>query len=140
MGTENLALFKGMSAKMDYLNHRQRVIAQNISNANTGGYKSMDLEQPDFTRALSVIERREGRRQHVSLVGTHAGHMGASGADVNMPGVRRDESTYEVSPDGNSVVLEEQMIRSQETAMDYNLMTSLYRKNVGMIMTSMGKQ
>jgi len=46
---------------------------------------------------------------------------------------------YEVAPDGNSVVIEEQMVKVAETQMDYQLVTNLYRKHVDMIKTAIGR-
>jgi flagellar basal-body rod protein FlgB len=46
---------------------------------------------------------------------------------------------YEVAPDGNSVVVEEQVIKVAETQMDYQLITNLYRKHVDMIKTAIGR-
>jgi len=36
------------------------------------------------------------------------------------------------------VIIEEQMVKASQTTMDYNLMTNLMRKNVGMIQTALG--
>lgn len=52
MSTQNIALFKAMAAKMDYLDHRQRVVAQNVANADTPGYQARDLTEVDFGRVL----------------------------------------------------------------------------------------
>lgn len=137
MTTQNLALFKGLTAKMDYLNHRQTVIAQNIANADTPGYRPSDLSKPDFSKVLSAVDKKSSSMGKLSLATTEAGHAAVSGSQ----GVSVDEqrATYEVAPAGNAVVMEEQMINAQKTVMDYNLMTNLYQKNMSMIMTSLGR-
>ena len=50
----------------------------------------------------------------------------------------KNKHPYEVAPAGNAVVMEEQIINSNQTSMDYNLITSLYQKNVRMIKTALG--
>ena len=43
MTTQDIGLFKALGAKMDYLGQRQRVIAQNVANADTPNYRPNDL-------------------------------------------------------------------------------------------------
>ena len=50
------------------------------------------------------------------------------------------DETYEVAPAGNAVIMEEQLINSNRTVMDYNLMTNVMRKNVSLIQTAIGRQ
>ena len=47
--------------------------------------------------------------------------------------VRKDRKTYETKPDGNAVDIEEQMLKLSQTSQDFNMVTSLYRKNVSLI-------
>jgi flagellar basal-body rod protein FlgB len=62
-----------------------------------------------------------------------------------LPGVNQDAKTvqsrmtYEVAPNNNAVIIEEQMVKANETQMDYNLMTNLMRKNIGMYYTALGR-
>ena len=51
----------------------------------------------------------------------------------------KQKMTYEVTPSGNAVVLEEQMIKANENTMDFNLLTNLMRKQSGMIRTALGR-
>ena len=46
---------------------------------------------------------------------------------------------YEVAPTGNSVVLEEQVLKVSETAGDHRLMTNLYRKHIAMFKMALGR-
>jgi flagellar basal-body rod protein FlgB len=45
---------------------------------------------------------------------------------------------WEVSPDGNGVVLEQQMTSLAQTQADYQMATELYRKQIGMLKTAIG--
>lgn len=134
MTTENLVLFKAMGAKMDYLNQRQRVISQNIANADTTGYRPQDLKDTDFGRVLKKVTNSGALQMET----TNKGHLPPPN-QVETPREGKQRKMYEVAPDGNSVIMEEQLIKANRTAMDYNLMTNLYQKNIGMIRTSLGR-
>lgn len=136
MTIQNLSLFQAMNAKMDYLAQRQKVISQNIANADTPSYKSQDLAKADFSGLVSNINKN---KMHVTLEASEPGHMSAPNQSPN-PKVGVNKTPYEVEPDGNSVVLEEQMNKASQNQMDYALMVNLYRDAADMIRTSLGKK
>lgn len=134
MDIKNIALFQAMGAKMNYLSTRQGVIAQNIANADTPEYRARDLTDVDFG---AVLKNVTGSKK-IRMEQTESGHMTPGG----MLGKERElksRMTYEVAPDDNAVIIEEQMVKASQTTIDYNLMTNLMRKNVGMIQTALGK-
>lgn len=133
--TTDISLFKGLNAKMNYLNQRQTVISQNIANADTPRYQPSDLTKVDFGRVL----RKVTGDKSVQMAATKANHMPAPN-DIVAGKVREEKETYEVAPDANGVILEEQLIKSNDVQLDYNLMVSLYRQNVDMIRTSLGRR
>ena len=133
MTTQNIGLFKALGAKMHYLDQRQTILSQNVANADTPGYRPHDLVPVDFGRVLSEATGST----KVYPVTTNPAHMPAPG-QIDDPKNREQKHTYDVAPAGNAVILEEQMVKSNETSMDYNLMTTLYQKNVGMIRTALG--
>jgi flagellar basal-body rod protein FlgB len=51
----------------------------------------------------------------------------------------KQKITYEVAPAGNAVIIEEQMVKANETNMEYTLLTNLMRKQSGMIRTALGR-
>ncbi len=136
MTIENIGLFQAMNAKMNYLSQRQAVISQNVANADTPGYISQDLNKVDFSRMVQNIGE-SGRKMQVSLGTSDPAHM-LPDNHAATPREIKNRTPFEVAPDGNAVVLEEQMVRASETQMDYNLMVNLYRNNVDMIRTSLG--
>ncbi len=133
MTTQNIGLLKALGAKMDYLSQRQRIIAQNVANADTPNYRPQDLKPVDFGTVLKGVTASKG----IQMVSTNAMHVGA-GNEVAAAKEGKQKKVYEVAPDGNAVIMEEQMLKSGETVMDYNLMTSLYQKNVSLIKTALG--
>jgi flagellar basal-body rod protein FlgB len=135
MDIKNIALFQAMGAKMNYLSTRQGVLAQNIANSDTPDYRPRDLTEVDFGAVLKDIT---GSKK-IRMERTSSGHM-MPGGNIGDARNRKSRMTYEVAPAGNAVIIEEQMIKASQTTMDYNLITNLMRKNVGMIQTALGKQ
>lgn len=135
MTTDSIGLFKAMTAKMGYLDHRQQVISQNIANADTPDYRPHDLSKVDFG---AVLKEATGSKVVYPEV-TNARHISPAG-NIDNPDDRETKLSYEVAPAGNAVIIEEQMVHAAQTTMDYNLMTTLYQKNVNMIRTAIGRQ
>jgi flagellar basal-body rod protein FlgB len=133
MTLENLALFKAAGAKMKYLNTSQQVIAQNIANADTAGYIAKDLSEISFDRVLSKVS---GRNQ-LQITATSGVHLGSS-SQVGDYSEGDQKSTYEVTPSGNAVNIEEQLVKSNKVQMDYSMMLNIMKKQVGMIKTAIG--
>ncbi|MAH05997.1 MAG: flagellar basal body rod protein FlgB [Pseudomonadota bacterium] len=133
MTIENLALFKAAGAKMKYLNARQQVIAQNIANADTANYIPKDLTEVDFGRVLAKVSG-DNRVNVSTSMGSHM----TSRNQIGDIGEEQQQSTYEVTPSGNAVNLDEQLVKSNQVQMDYNMMLNLMRKQVGMMKTAIG--
>jgi len=133
MTTQNIGLFKALNAKMHYLDTRQKVLAQNVANADTPGYVPKELSKVDFGSVLEKVTKDRGVRVNP----TNPMHMPPEN-QIDDPKKRAAKLVYEVAPVGNEVSLEEQMIKSSQNTMEYNLMTTLYQKNVNMIKTALG--
>jgi flagellar basal-body rod protein FlgB len=130
MDFSKIPLFSAMTRRMTWLGQRQQVLAQNIANADTIGYTAQDLKEPAFNDVL------RGVRSGVTLATTAPRHIGGAGAGA--PVVERAPDT-ERTTTGNSVVLEDQMMKVSKTAMDFQLTTNLYRKHLAMIKTALGR-
>ena len=119
-------LFRMMTERMGFLGQRQKVLAQNIANADTPNYQARDLKPFNFRAQLE----RESRR--VLPAATQAGHL----PPVTTPETYRSERVrkpYETSVSGNGVVLEEQMGKVASTQIDYQTTAQLYKKYVDMM-------
>ena len=137
MTTENIGLFKAMNAKMAYLQQRQKVISQNISNADTPGYKPSDMSELNFGSTLDNVTKNSGIKK-VTMESTNPNHLSPSG---NMSArVEKSKVTYDIKPDKNAVDVEEQMIKSSDVQMNYNLMLNVYTNNMDMVRMSLGKR
>ena len=137
MDLNKIPLFAALAKRMDWLNQRQRVLAENVANANTPGYKPNDLKEQSFRDLLKGVAAGD----KLAASATDARHI-SSGA-VTPPGgaskVQKDKENYEVSPTGNAVVLEDQMMKVAETQLDYQIVTSVYKKHLGMLKLALGR-
>lgn len=128
MELENLGLFKLMSRRMGWLSRRQEVLSQNIANANTPGFKPEDMKPFTFQNALSDAHKME-------MVATSSGHLkGTRDSTADRP--KKERNPYETKPDGNAVVLEEQMLKVGQTTQLYDTVLNLYKKQLSMIQTA----
>jgi flagellar basal-body rod protein FlgB len=139
MTTDKIGLFQAMNAKMQYLDQRQKVISQNIANADTPHYQAKDLGKLDFGTVLDKVSS-SSKVPAVSIATTDKGHIGFNGNMGADPKVRKDKITYEVSPDKNGVIVEEQMVKANDVQMNYSLMLNLYKSNMDMMRTSLGRR
>ncbi len=126
-----IPLFSLMKSRLDMLGDRQRVISENVANVSTPGYTPRDVDQAEFSRVLAQSAGASGPGQ-VRMMATHAAHLspeapGASGASI------KAAPDSETTLDGNSVVVEEQMMKIAETRMDFETMVGLYQKSLGLL-------
>jgi flagellar basal-body rod protein FlgB len=138
MTTEKIGLFQAMNAKMKYLDQRQKVISQNIANADTPNYKAQDLTAVDFGTVLKNITN-DSKTPSVRMETTNTNHLPVGGkvADAR---VRNQKVVYETAPDKNGVVMEEQLVKANDVQMNYNLMVNLYKSNMDMMRSSLGRR
>jgi flagellar basal-body rod protein FlgB len=127
-------IFSLMGRRMSWLTQRQTVLAHNISNADTPHFKPLDLTKESFRKMVNGAAQPS-----VSMQRTSASHI----QPIHKPDdFRKDKSkeTYETALAGNSVVLEEQLMKVSETQGAYNLATNLYRKHVKMLKMAIGQE
>ena len=131
MDLTKLPLLDAMRSRMTYLSSRQTVLAENVANANTPGFRAKDVEEPDFAAMAA------GEGDGAMLRVTNANHItGSGGAPAGFK--IKDMPDSESTPNGNSVVLEDQMMKVSSVQMDYSTVTQLYRKALSMIRLAAG--
>ena len=75
MELTNLPVFGLIRQRMNWLNQRQEVIAQNVANADTPDYPSRDLKAFDFK---NVIRQNRPKTQRVAINITKPTHIHGS--------------------------------------------------------------
>ena len=134
MDMNQLPLFRLIGQRLGYLSQRQAVLAENVANADTPGYRANDLEP--FADHLA----RAGQSPRLAMTRTHPAHIDASaGPSAGAADVAGLEDAYEISPSGNEVNIEQQMIAVAQNAMDHQLALNLYRKQAGLIRMAIGR-
>lgn len=126
----DIPLLGVIQQKMSWLNDRQSVLSRNIANSSTPGYVPQDLRANDFAAALSGVTS--------GLETTNPMHMQSRSSSAL--GGFRSYNTPDAtsSPDGNSVVLEQQMMKISETQISYSEAAGLYKKMTAMWRTALG--
>ncbi len=120
------------SEAMSLRTYRQQVLASNIANADTPGYKARDF---DFQ---SAFESAMGRSQGVSgvrLEKTAAGHM--SGAGAGMDGVDLQYRTETQSAvDGNTVDMDVERSQIADNALQYQILAQFLSDKISGLRTA----
>ena len=136
MSMTDLPVLQAIKGKLRFHETRQKVLAENVANAETPGYRARDIKAPDFFRMAVEGEREEG----VSTVLTNPMHIAGPLIGNGTPFRPETVGGYEVTPDGNAVSLEDQMMKVTGNQMDYQTVTSLYQRSIGLLKTAVGKR
>lgn len=132
MDLTKLPLFTLMAKRLSWLGQRQQVLANNVANADTPGYRARDLKALSFKKVLGS----EGAK--LGMAATNAAHLAGQSRKPAANAVEKTDS-HEIVISGNSVSLEEEMMKVGKTMMDYQLTINLYRKHLSMIKTALGR-
>ena len=126
-------IFTLIKKRLAWLTRRQEVLGQNIANSDTPDYKPRDLKPFNFKELL----RRNANR--VNMAVTNKNHLPGRNSRDNAFSSGVERKPYETAPDGNAVILEEQMAKINQTAISHRLTTSLYNKHLDMVKIALGK-
>ena len=123
-GEPQIGLFALAEQKLAWIDARQRVLAQNVANADTPGYRARDVAS--FTDLLVSFG--------VEMARTSPLHL----ASLSRPAGSGRISVSESAPDGNAVVLEDQMTKVADDEGAQALTGNIWRSYMGMFMTALG--
>ena len=132
MPISELPILSMLRTKMQWHQERQRLLAENVSNADTANYRPRDLTALQFADS-GALARPGGP---VGLATTQSNHIAA--ANGSQFGDRR--GGYDVRPSGNSVNLEDEMMKVAANQMDHQAAISLYSRSMGLFRTALGKR
>lgn len=123
---QNLDLFRTATAMARHAGTREAVVARNIANADTPGYRARDIGS--FTDSW-----REGGG--LALRTTRAEHLAGSAG----PGRARETARQaEAAPNGNTVSLETEMLAAVQAEREHNRALAIWRHGLGVIRTTLG--
>lgn len=131
MAISDIPILSMLRTKMHWHQERQRLLAENVANADTPAFRPRDLSEPQFDRQPQAA---------LGLAVTSSAHLtGASGSGSSR--FRSSQSgVYETRPAGNAVSLEDEMMKVAANQMDYQAATSLYSRSLGLVKTALGKR
>jgi flagellar basal-body rod protein FlgB len=129
MAIGGLPLFDALKARMSWHHARQKVLAENIANADTPGFRPHDVKVP--------VSQNGG----MQMARTSASHMNINGATGNgAAGMDPSRARrFETTPSGNGVNLEDEMLKVAQNNQDYQLAASLYQKSMGLMKIAIGR-
>jgi flagellar basal-body rod protein FlgB len=130
MPISDIPILSMLRERMEWHQERQRVLAENVANADTSNYQAKDLAPPDFEREVS--------RASISLATTEPGHITGGGGGGSRFATDTP-SRYEVRPRGNSVTHEDEMMKVASNQMDFEAVTDLYTRSLALIKLAIGK-
>ncbi|MCB2128868.1 MAG: FlgB family protein [Rhodobacteraceae bacterium] len=109
---------------------RQSAIARNVANADTPGYRALDL--PDFDKTYRSESGADMRH-------TRAGHVGgeADSMQIVPPEISARGS---LSPNGNSVSLETEMVKAADVRREHDMALAIYGKSISILRASLGRR
>ncbi len=135
MAITSIPILSMLRTRLQWSQERQRVLAENVANADTPSFRARDLaplkfDTPGTGTAASLTT--------VSLARTESGHMAGIGQS-DFAFRTQSEGNYEVRPTGNAVNLEQEMMKVAANQMDYQAVTALYSRSLSLIKTALGK-
>ena len=124
-------LIAALKGRMHYHQTRQKLLAENVANADSPGYKPRDLKPFDMVAAA------QRRADSSAPVRTHAAHIASKSAQ---PQGARPGKPFESTQSGNAVSLEDEMLKMSQNNSDYQLAATLYSKSLAYLRIALGKR
>jgi flagellar basal-body rod protein FlgB len=121
-----------LKTRLHWHQTRQKLLAENVANADTPGFQPKELRAPTFTPAGTVAGRG------VAVERTNAAHMTLAAGRAGEDPVQARR--FETTPSGNAVNLEDEMMKVAANQMDHQAAISLYSRSMGLLKTAIGKR
>ena len=135
MGLMNMPVFTALTDKMRWHQTRQGLLAENVANAETPGFRGRDLKQFNYAETAGAFSSAS-----VTTTATQPMHFSVGGGDGSSAFGAQQMANFEITPEGNGVTLEDEMMKVTTNMMDYQAATSLYQKSIKILKTAMGRQ
>ena len=113
------------SSGLEAQSTRMRIVSETLANANTPGFKARDVEP--FNKVLDTLP--------VRLATTSPSHMQLSAAEADTRTTSKKDS-WDVVHSGNSVSLEQEMIKGNDVNRDYSMNSAIVRSFHRMVLSS----
>jgi flagellar basal-body rod protein FlgB len=121
---EPVHLFSLASQKSNWLSVRQATIAQNVAHVDTPGYRAKDVQA--FSEVMD--------RTRLAMAATNAAHLELDGSPRTERIGKAD--SWALTHSGNSVSIEQELIKAGEVSRDHSLTTSVVKSFHRMLLMS----
>ncbi len=139
MAITDIPILSMLRTRLQWHQERQRLLAENVSNSDTGGFRPRDLAPPKFDEQTRIAASSSATL--VGLSRTEPGHIAGIGLSSSSSPFRTESAgKYEIRPSGNAVNLEDEMMKVASNQMDFQAATALYTRSLGLIKTALGKR
>ena len=125
-------LISMLKTRMHWHQTRQKLLAENVANADTPGFQPKDLRVPTFTPSGTPTGTS------LTVERTSPNHLASTSARAGED--PRHARRFEITPSGNAVSLEDEMLKVAQNQSDYQLAASLYQKSLQMLRTAVGRR
>ena len=134
MGLMDMPVFSALTDKMRWHQTRQALLAENVANAETPGFRGRDLKQFNYAETAGAFSSAS-----VTTTATQPMHFSVGGGDGSSAFGAQQMANFEITPEGNGVSLEDEMMKVTTNMMDYQAATGLYQKSIKILRTALGK-
>ncbi|MBK3396167.1 MULTISPECIES: flagellar basal body rod protein FlgB [Methylobacterium] len=134
MSVTDLPIVAMLRNRMQWQQTRQKVLAENVANADTPGFRARELKAPRFQLDGSVAA---AGLPGIGLERTSGVHLAGTGQAASSE--ERTGTRFEMMPSGNAVSLEDEMLKAADNQGDYQLASLLYRKSLQTLRTAVGR-
>ena len=124
-----LNVFKIAYSMATHAGTRQALVAQNIANADTPGYKAKDIKP--FAEVYASGTRGGG------MAATRASHMHGSTGDGMNWAVTSSKSGSD--PNDNSVSIETELLKGVEVERQHKRAMAIYKSSMNILRSSLGR-
>lgn len=127
---QNLEMFRMAHAMAAHAGVRQGVVAANMANADTPGYRARDV--------VPFTSFYDGNSGPMHARATRAGHLNGAFGPEN-PGLVTPASN-DSAPNGNSVSLEAEMLKAVDVQRQHERAITIYRSGLTILRASIGRR
>lgn len=130
----DIPLIAAIKSRMQYHQTRQKLLAENVANADSPGYRPKDLKPFDI-----LLAAQQSGGGGSAQARTNSGHLGGNASSSSGLGSQR-AGVFEKTQSGNAVNLEDEMMRIAQNNSDYQMAATLYGKSLSYMRIALGKR
>lgn len=128
---EKLELTRMAQALAAHAGARLGAVAKNVANADTPGYRAQDT--------VSFADSYDAAGGGGQMRATRAGHITGDGGGQT-PALMQRRASLAGAPNGNSVSLEQEMVKAAAARQDHDMALAIYRNTSSILRASLGRQ